>query len=467
MDTLPDCLTALTDFAMTTYTQFYAYVNQACIRLMQELMIEHVSNAGAGLVKASALAEHRIATMLEHQQAFLTTWESREREFMELHDSFQAQVHRNSQLFQEYTELALQEQQTQQEQWRKEQDRFQQEQAMALKRQQAEIEALSNAVASANTSIRPWSVGLSTIREHTVRAYFLVMTLAYGLGALVTISVMTYIGRFRWIRKYLKTILAVQVLLEVTFILYKKDDNWDAEKDFFVCLRFLSLVSGGCLWTVGIFVSFCWWRSAPVAAENGSDDNQVHGSTENHQKMLELIESLDERIHQISSQQQQQHGHPQLVSPEMFPLRGLSTPEQRPPVPPPIYMNSQYRYHHSTMVPVQLPRIALDVPIAPPPSPSDDTESPLQLLHQEEGQGQEHGALSGVPTHSHPLAEPTTVFSSPSPSGQINVSTYVPVLGKSDEESTNHHQKRGRSNDSSSNDHGEREEPPLKKSKSN
>jgi hypothetical protein len=299
METLSSCLTSLTDFAMTTYTQFYGYVNQACIRLMQELMVEHLANTGAGLTKASQVAEKRLENMIAYHQSLMEAMKEREREFVELQDLLYSQVEENNEKVKEYTKLAIQQQQEQQEHWRKEQQKYHEEQANALNRQRSEIEALSHVIASANTSLRPWSLSLETIRESALRFYYLALTLAHGLASLVAISAMTYFRRFRWIRMYLKGLVALEVLLEIGFIMSMNDNTWDAEKEFLSCLRTLTFFVGVCIYIIGLFLSM-FRRSQPLDEITSAETN----ATNENLKMMELIKSLNQHLGHVAEEEQ-------------------------------------------------------------------------------------------------------------------------------------------------------------------
>ena len=60
-----NCLTKLSDIGVTTYTSFFAYVNQLCLRLLQEVVVNHYHSTSFRLAKSSELAEGRLQEMIE------------------------------------------------------------------------------------------------------------------------------------------------------------------------------------------------------------------------------------------------------------------------------------------------------------------------------------------------------------------------------------------------------------------
>ena len=210
LDNLSTCLTKLSDAGVTTYTHFFSYVNQLCTRLLQEVLVGHYYETSDRLAKSSQQAHEKVEAIVQQHEMLWDNWNERQSELVQFQESFRKEL------------LG------QQEQWLKYQTSLQKNHTKALESQHRHIQKMSEAVAKANQTMKPWlAIAESILAVTSQNILNFASCLQFVCGAVCAIFIVTFFSRTRWLRKRLCTIVLVEVTLELGLCFLNAQEDED------------------------------------------------------------------------------------------------------------------------------------------------------------------------------------------------------------------------------------------------
>jgi hypothetical protein len=268
-DNLASCLTHLTPSAETAYTHFLTYINQLCTRLSREMVMDRFYETSVNLAKASAEAERQLKEMIKHQEEMRESWNEREKDTALFHERFRHDVYQERIRWAKESAQLRSQWHQEQEEWLLQHQRLQQSQMneingqqRELRRQKNELAALSDTVARAHQSIRPWSLNLQSFYLYAQNAYRILKWMLHIIGSAILIWIFTMPQCLRWIRRYMLIWIVTGGLIEALFIsLQQHGQSSDEDIDeMSSLLRGAMSVIETAFYLLGALISPCFRR---------------------------------------------------------------------------------------------------------------------------------------------------------------------------------------------------------------
>ena len=161
-------------------------------------MIGHYYETSHRLAKSSQLAHERVDEVVQQHEMLWENWNERQSQLTQFQESFQKEL------------LG------QQEQWFQYQSSLQQNHTKELESQHRHIQKLSEAIAKANQSMKPWLAVIESLLTITSQNILSVLScLQFAFGTICAIYIVTFLSLGQGLRKYLYTIVLLEVVAEL------------------------------------------------------------------------------------------------------------------------------------------------------------------------------------------------------------------------------------------------------------
>lgn len=261
------CLVYLTVSAETAYTHFLTYINQLCIRLSREVVMDQFYHTSVNLSKAASEAECQLKDIITQQQAMWTTWNERDKQF----EQYQNQL---EEYFEDERVRWTREFSHVQSQWQREQETWLMQQNTRQKIQMDEIRlqqqllaqqkeqliAFSEAIAQTHQSIQPWSITLDKLFQNAHNVYLLFQAILHFAGNVLLLWLFTYLRCLRWLRQLMLMILVVGGLAEL-ILLWNLDNLTSHAGENSRAVRSVIAVLEITIFMIGVLLSPCLRQS--------------------------------------------------------------------------------------------------------------------------------------------------------------------------------------------------------------
>jgi hypothetical protein len=281
---LSDCLTNLTDIGVTTYTQFFSYVNQLCVRLLQEVVIDHFHTTSYQLAKSSELAEERLQHILQDQETLWHVWTEREQDLSSLHEHVRSELLEQSDLVTSHVLSVQSTLRESEEKWLREQEDVRKQQAKEFEEQQQELQRLSEVLKTTQQAMSPWYNRLHSLVGYAMTGYAWLQRLLFFLPMTCLVTLTTFPKRLRWMRFYMMTCLIIETSLEI--YVQETGDAWMplSFEEFRTRLQYALFSVEAVFYVLGLFTSLCFGGRSPRNNHGDASRTDIRPEQPHHQR---------------------------------------------------------------------------------------------------------------------------------------------------------------------------------------
>eukprot|EP00536_Pseudo-nitzschia_multiseries_P008944 jgi/Psemu1/199478/e_gw1.238.35.1 len=174
-----NCLVHLTDTGVSTYTHFFSYVNELCIRLLSETTLGLYRQTSHQLAKSSKIAESKIQALIEQQDILFDRWKDESRIRID-----------------EYK-------------------RHQETLANEMEKYRVEFTIFGTVTRKARKLKQSWSYGLDSVINGLKAVHCLFQGIVYNVCGILLSYFLTIPISFRWMRFYMFATIMISSSVEI------------------------------------------------------------------------------------------------------------------------------------------------------------------------------------------------------------------------------------------------------------